>query len=73
MTYYSPDHDYIEGKRAVNALDPTIDRERLILYYIKKQQEHIDEQNKRLGEYQAVFDAIDRFLPNHNMIYGGSL
>jgi hypothetical protein len=68
MAYYSPDHDYIEGKKIIESLDPTIEKDRLIQYYVKKQQEHIDQQNKRLEAYQSVFDAIDRFLPNHNPV-----
>jgi len=66
MAIYTPDHDYIEGQKIIESLDPLNDRERLIIYFVKKQQQFINEQNKRLGEYQDVFNAIDKFLPNHN-------
>lgn len=71
MTLYTPDHDYIEGKRIIESLNPTVDKERLIQYYVKKQEKHIAKLNKIIGEYQAVFNAIDHFLPNHNPTFNG--
>jgi hypothetical protein len=39
----------------------------LLLYRIKKQSEHIDNLDKRIKDYQSVFDSISRFTRNNSI------
>lgn len=70
MALYTPDYKLIKAKKLIDGLDNSEDNE-LIKYYIKKKDEWIEEQNKRLKEYQEVFDKMSKFLPGSTpTVYG---
>ena len=68
MALYRPDYKLQKAKKLIESLDDSEENE-LIKYYIQKKEEWIEEQNKRLKEYQAFFDKLDRFLPNKNPVF----
>jgi len=71
MALYRPDYKLEKAKKLIDSLDNSEDNE-LIKYYIQKKDEWIEEQNKRIKEYQEVFDKMSRFLPNGRpTVYGG--
>ena len=63
MALFKPDFDLIEAKQIIDNMDSSREG-RLIKYYIKKQQDLIDEQRKDIEEYVAFFNKLNRFLPN---------
>jgi hypothetical protein len=68
MAFYRPDYKLQEAKKLIDSLDDSKENE-LIKYYIKKKQDWIDEQDKKLKEYRDFFDKLDRFLPNRNPVF----
>jgi len=71
MALYRPDYKLQKAKKLIDSLDNSEDNE-LIKYYIQKKDEWIEEQNKRLKEYQEVFDNMSKFLPSGRpTVYGG--
>lgn len=71
MAFYRPDYKLQKAKKLIDSLDNSEENE-LIKYYIQKKDEWIEEQNKRLKEYQDVFDKMGKFLPSGNpTVYGG--
>ena len=71
MAFYRPDYKLQKAEKLIGSLDNSEDNE-LIKYYILKKDEWIEEQNKRLKEYQEVFDKMGKFLPNGRpTVYGG--
>jgi hypothetical protein len=63
MALYIPDYKLQKAKKLIDSLDNSEENE-LIKYYILKKDEWIEEQNKRLKEYQEVFDKMSKFLPS---------
>ena len=61
MAVYRPDYRLQKAKKLIDSLDNSADNE-LIKYYIKKKDEWIEQQDKRLKEYQEVFDKMSKFL-----------
>ena len=71
MALYRPDYKLQKAKKLIDSLDNSEENE-LIKYYIQKKDEWIEEQNKRLKEYQDVFDKMGKFLPSGKpTVYGG--
>jgi len=71
MAVYRPDYRLQKAKKLIDSLDNSADNE-LIKYYIKKKDEWIEQQDKRLKEYQEVFDKMSKFLPSGRpTVYGG--
>ena len=71
MTLYRPDYKLEKAKNLIDNLDNSEENE-LIKYYIQKKDDYIEKQNKRLKEYQEVFDKMGKFLPNGKpTVYGG--
>lgn len=78
---YTPDHKYDKSVALIKYLTEdkplpkyhgTINEEEmldLLLYHIKKKNEFIDEQRKRMKEYQQVFDGIARFTNKGQTVY----
>lgn len=69
MAIYRPDYKLQEAKKLIDSLDDSKENE-LIKYYIQKDKEWIEKQNKQLKEYRDWFYKLDRFLPNKNQVYG---
>lgn len=63
MAIAKTDYKFHDAKKIIESLDDSIENE-LIKYYIHIQDETIKAQNKRLEEYQDVFNRISRFMPN---------
>ena len=71
MAVYRPDYRLQKAKKLIDSLDNSADNE-LIKYYIKKKDEWIEQQDKRLKEHQEVFDKMSKFLPSGRpTVYGG--
>lgn len=71
MALYRPDYKLQKAKKLLDSLDNSEDNE-LIKYYIQKKDEWIEEQNKRIKEYQEVFNKMSKFLPSGRpTVYGG--
>ena len=77
MARYTPDYKYIKGKQLTDTLIPientcTLTREECsdIKYYVDKKDEHIHNLQEQIKEYQAVFTAIGKFIPNGNKVLG---
>ena len=68
MALYKPDYKLEMAEKLINSLDNSENNE-LIKYYIQKKDEWIEEQNKRMKEYQEVFDKLSKFLPNTRPTY----
>lgn len=67
---YTPDHKYLKAQKVVKNLGGD-ERDDLIVYYIQKQDEHLEQLNSRIKEYQEVFDAMSKFIkPRKPTIYG---
>jgi hypothetical protein len=70
---YKEDYKYSEAKKLIESLSNDNDRDVLIMYYISKQKEIILKRDKKIAEYQEVFNLMGKFLPNNgkSTVYGG--
>jgi Tfp pilus assembly protein PilO len=69
MALYRPDYKLIEAKKHINSLDLSVKENDLIHYYIKKNEERLENLRKENDEYREWFKRLDRFLPNKNPIF----
>lgn len=75
MALYKPDPDLKDAIALINKMKeghlPSSRREaELILYYIEKDGELINELRQKVHNYSEFFVQLDRFLPNHNPVLG---
>ena len=56
---YTPDYDYINGKKHLDALDSI--EGKLIQHYVAEKDKHIEKLNEQIKEMQEVFNGIRRF------------
>jgi transposase-like protein len=60
MALYIPDYTYIEAKEIVEKLKGK--NAYHIKYYIQKQEDYIEELEKKIKEMQAVFDGLSKYI-----------
>jgi hypothetical protein len=69
MAFIKPDYKLKEAKKLIDNLDDS-EENKLIKYYIGKQEKWIEDQNERLKEYREFFNMMDKFLPSrHPTVY----
>ena len=67
MARYRPDYKLKEANEVIANLDNSKESE-LIVYYINKKDELIDNQTKKIQAYRDWFEALNRFLPNNGKV-----
>ncbi len=71
MALYRRDYEYEKANKVIESLDENDERDRAILYYIRKNKEWSDRKDERLREYQEIFDAMSKFIsPRKPTVYG---
>lgn len=61
MAHYSPDYELRKATKLIESLDDSEDS-KLIRYYIGKQEEWSQKQEKKLKEYRDFFDKMRYFV-----------
>lgn len=72
MAIHNPDYRLLKAKELIDNLNPLSPDNSLIIYYLQKQNEEIQNLNKQITEYKKFFNLLNNLLPKSegNIVYG---